>query len=373
MSVLHAGLSIATALLLAGTASAAGPVDIQLTPVPDAGSGRVSTAYRISVYEVTNAQYCAFLNAVAADDPYRVYEPRMGTSVAGGIERAGVAGRYTYRVKPSFADKPVFYVRWNSAARFINWLDNGQPVGPQGPATTEDGAYPLTGDEAEIYFAHAVRSESARWFLPTLEEWKKAAFFDPRRGEQGGWWKYATRSDELPRTSTATHTGFLSRRAANVANYGGEANWNGSVGGNVTAVGSGAASAYGTFDQTGNAFEWTESRVCASETVCGKQRAGGCFFSTPGGLLNYFTQGADAPDRHPGPDSADGQEFAMSGIRVAARCEADLDRDGLVTPDDYLTFLNLYDQDNNEVDLNADGVVDFLDVLRFLAAFDRGC
>jgi len=107
--------------------------------------------------------------------------------------------------------------------------------------------------------------------------------------------------------------------------------------------------------------------------VCGKQRAGGCFFSSAGGLLNYFTQGADSPDRHPGPDGTDGQDFAMSGIRVAARCEGDLDRDGLVTPDDFLTFLNLYEQANAEADLDADGVVDFSDLLRFMAAYDAGC
>ncbi|MCC6678492.1 MAG: SUMF1/EgtB/PvdO family nonheme iron enzyme [Phycisphaerales bacterium] len=374
MSLFRAAfLTAMSACTLGGPRAAGGEIRIELTPVGNAGAGRVATVFRMSVYEVTNAQYCAFLNAVAADDVHNLYAPAMGASAAGGIERFGAPGSYTYKVKPSFADKPVFYVRWNNAARFVNWLENGQPSGPQGPDTTEDGTYQLLGDEAAIYFNVVRRAEYSRWFLPTLEEWKKAAFFDPGRGPDGGWWKYATRSDELPRASTASPTGFLVRRSSNVANYDGQANWNGSTGGNVTTVGSGAASAFGTYDQTGNAFEWTETRVCATEMVCGKQRAGGCFFSTPGSLLNYFTQGADSPDRHPGPDSADGQDFAMSGIRVAARCEADLDRDGLVTSDDFLTFLNLYEQINPEADLNADGVVDFIDLLRFMSAFDRGC
>lgn len=374
MGVLRAGLNGVLLLsVLTGAPAPGGEVRIALTPVPDAGAGRVDSVFRIGVYEVTNTQYCAFLNAVAADDPHALYAPQMGSSPVGGILRQGAPGSYAYQVKPNFHDKPVFFVRWNNAARFINWLENGQPTGPQGPGTTETGTYELAGDEAWIYFTDLPRSGDAKWFLPSLAEWKKAAYYDPTRGPLGGWWLYATRSDELPRPSTASPTGQLTRRGANVANFAGQANWNGSTIGNVTSVGSGAASAYGTFDQNGNAFEWTDTRVCAFEEVCGKQRAGGCFFSTPDSLLNYFTQGADSPDRHPGPDSADGQDFAMSGIRVAARCEADLDRDGLVTADDYLTFIQLFQQGNDEVDLDENDIVDFADLLRFLSAYDRGC
>lgn len=46
----------------------------------------------------------------------------------------------------------------------------------------------------------------------------------------------------------------------NSANYGANANWNTTIDGNVTNVGTnGGPSAYGTFDQSGNVFEWLQS------------------------------------------------------------------------------------------------------------------
>jgi formylglycine-generating enzyme required for sulfatase activity len=43
------------------------------------GFGAVDYTYRISKYEVTNAQYVEFLNAVAASDPNGLYNSEMAT------------------------------------------------------------------------------------------------------------------------------------------------------------------------------------------------------------------------------------------------------------------------------------------------------
>ena len=41
---------------------------------------------------------------------------------------------------------PVFDVTWGDAARFCNWLQNGQPTsGTEGTGTTETGAYTFNG------------------------------------------------------------------------------------------------------------------------------------------------------------------------------------------------------------------------------------
>ena len=56
------------------------------------------------------------------------------------------------------------------AARFTNWLHNGQPTGPQGPGTTEDGAYHDVGDQTLFG-----RNAGAKFFIPTEDEWYKAA------------------------------------------------------------------------------------------------------------------------------------------------------------------------------------------------------
>ena len=42
------------------------------------------------------------------------------------------------------ANCPVFNVSWGDAARFCNWLQNGQPTtGLENVSTTENGAYTL--------------------------------------------------------------------------------------------------------------------------------------------------------------------------------------------------------------------------------------
>jgi hypothetical protein len=111
-------------------------------PDPTTGFGAVADPFQIGKYEVTNAQYAVFLNAVAATDPNGLYASTMGTNARAGITQSGASGSYVYYVKRAMGDKPVNYVSFWDACRFCNWLHNGQPSGPQGATTTEDGAYP---------------------------------------------------------------------------------------------------------------------------------------------------------------------------------------------------------------------------------------
>ena len=171
-------------------------------------------------------------------------------------------------MKPNMGNKPVNYIHFWDAARFANWLHNGQPTGAQDASTTEDGAYTLNG----ITFPpneSVSRNAGARWFLPSEDEWYKAAYYDLRSEEQGGppgddnYWRFATQSDENPVIATANSVGDIGNPGFNVANYDFGADWNG-TNGNVTSVGSAGpltASQYGTFDQAGNVWEWNEAIV----------------------------------------------------------------------------------------------------------------
>jgi formylglycine-generating enzyme required for sulfatase activity len=104
--------------------------------------GAVPYTYRISKYEITNAQYVEFLNAKAAFvDFLGLYNPSMGTSVFGGIQRHGTVGSYSYTSRPGRENMPVNLVSVYDAMRFANWLYNGQ-----GDADTEEGAYPPRRD-----------------------------------------------------------------------------------------------------------------------------------------------------------------------------------------------------------------------------------
>ena len=229
---------------------------------PTTGFGRVCYEYRIGKYEVTNDQYAAFLNAVAASDPNGLYNTGMGIDTRGGITRSGSAGSYTYSVKPNMGNKPVNYVIWYDAARMANWLTNGQPTGIQNSGTTESGVYAFTGPTTIGGITRELRNPN-QVFIPTEDEWYKAAYHQPssQGGDADDYWLYAMQSNSVPTVGTATVTGDIANPGTNVVNYARGADWNGQDG-NVTTVGStDSTSFYGAFDMNGNVWEWGESPI----------------------------------------------------------------------------------------------------------------
>src|SRR5690606_1941185 len=100
-------------------------------PVDTNGRGSVSYTFEIGRFETTIEEYTAFLNAVAKDDPHGLYNANMADdgNVA-GIQRTGSPGSYVYSVMGN-GQRPITYVSWFDAARFANWLHNGQPSGAQ--------------------------------------------------------------------------------------------------------------------------------------------------------------------------------------------------------------------------------------------------
>ena len=139
--------------------------------------GSVDHVYKIGKFEVTAGQYAEFLNAVAADDTYGLYNTSMWEAEHGcKIQRTGGSGSYTYSVADDWRDRPVNYVSWGDAARFANWLHNGQPTGPQGLATTEGGSYLLDGAMGDGELLTITREPDATWVIPSEDEWYKAAY-----------------------------------------------------------------------------------------------------------------------------------------------------------------------------------------------------
>jgi formylglycine-generating enzyme required for sulfatase activity len=216
------------------------------------GYGAVGYAYDIGKHEVTNTQYAAFLNAVARTDTYSLYNTNMAGQL-GGITRSSDSGGYTYALKSGFENKAVNFVSFWDAARFANWLNNGQ-----GSGSTETGGYTLTS--GGIIANTVTRSAGANWVVAGENEWYKAAYFDPAKNSgAGGYWSYATRSDTL-----GNNTDFTAANGAN--HYDGDyAVYNG---GNDGALPVGtyanAASFYGTFDQGGNLREWNDAVVAGT-------------------------------------------------------------------------------------------------------------
>jgi hypothetical protein len=150
---------------------------------PLSGFGAVVDDYRIQGCEVTNKQYALFLNAVAATDTGFVFTGGSDTlydvlmDPAGDIFRSGVAGSYVYTVPSLREEYPVQYVTFWDAVRYVNWISNCRPTGPETPNTTLNGSYDLTDRTVATLYA-LTRNPGARLFLPSADEWYKAGYYD---------------------------------------------------------------------------------------------------------------------------------------------------------------------------------------------------
>src|SRR5262245_41348732 len=213
-------------------------------PQPQGCFGAVAYPYQISRYEVTNAQFVEFLNAIADDDPNGIWNAGME------IARSGSPGSYSYAVLVGGREQlPVTAVSWYDTLRFANWMHNLQPVGAQGASTTEDGAYTFSGPTTV-----GPRNPGAIFALATEDEWYKAAHYD---GGTAVYFDWPTGTDATPTCSMPS-------------GLGNRANCETAVG-FTTDVASypNSPSPYGTFDQGGNAFEWNETPIGPDRGVRG--------------------------------------------------------------------------------------------------------
>lgn len=284
--------------------------NLRNTNDPTTGRGAVNYGYRMGKYEVTVGQYTAFLNAVARTDTYSLYNPMMATDLnIAGINRSGMPGTYSYQVIGS-PNKPITYVSWGDAARFVNWLHNRQPTGMQDATTTERGAYNLDGALGST-LGLASRNADARWFIPTENEWYKAAYHQPasQGGDQDDYWLYPTQSNiepisDQPPGSDAPDQGnvaniFIDDEIANGFNDGFAVTGHTelTVSQNfLTDVGSYSSSQgpYRTYDQGGNAWEWNETTYAGRGGSIRSLR-GGSWGSHPNNLRSWEFQIRESP------------------------------------------------------------------------------
>ncbi len=379
-------LAAAAASLAVASAASASPVTMDWSTVgnpgnaPDTavmliddttGYGSVAYEYRIGTYEVTNEQYTAFLNAVAASDPNNLYSSSLGFNARSGIARSGTDGSYTYSVRENMGDKPVAFVRWYSAARMANWMTNGQPTGPQDNSTTESGVYTFDGVTSISAITRDL-SNPNQVFLPTEDEWYKAAYHQP--ADQGGdiddYWGYATQSNSVPTFATATSTGDVANPGANTVNYGNNTDWNG-LEGHVTTVGTaGNTSYYGAYDMNGNVWEWNETMV--TQDLRGLR--GGSYFDIEEIVLRSTARFGGNPANL---FLFDGFRLAASPVADEPACPADFNDDGQVDGADFGFFGAAFGSDAGEqsydprADFNNDGTIDGADFGAFGAQFGR--
>lgn len=216
--------------------------------------GRVDYQYRISTTEVTANQWFPFVQTftphfVKAGGGFTdtrltsesvLVDPQTGfASIREGEGRSGVR------------------IGWQFAAMYCNWLHNGAPTGSDVAVEvfttgTYDMPAALTGPAS--FDLPISRSEDARYWIPTVDEWVKAAHYDPNRygeGQEGYWLRMGGQVDPLNpglpweggETSAGPEEafGFTNQDAIPVAAYA-----------DIT-------SPWGLFDTSGQESEWSET------------------------------------------------------------------------------------------------------------------
>ena len=117
--------------------------------------------FYIGDHEVTNAEFCAFLNV-------------LGNQLEGSTtirwftvsndDYCGITGSYPFTVKPNYENRPVVYVNWYGSVAYCNWL------------STRDGFTPCYGDYSTDGSARRAgfNINNNGYRLPTEAEWEYA-------------------------------------------------------------------------------------------------------------------------------------------------------------------------------------------------------
>ena len=170
--------------------------------------------------------------------------------------------------------RPASGITWLEAARFVNWLNTNQGYSPAYKFGS-DGLFRLwqPGDPG-YNIRNLFRNSNAYYFIPTVDEWYKAAFYDPQKNSgSGGYWKYSTGSDNAP---VPVENGALSGTMVYKGQYA-----------PADIDDAGGLSPYGTMAQGGNIGEWVETAGDGLNDVPGENRGirGGDWGTGEGGVM----------------------------------------------------------------------------------------
>ncbi len=241
--------------------------------------GAVPYEYRIARTEVTSAQWLPFIQLawpVLQEAGVNLYS----SASTGGyiIATATGPGNPNYALLPGRGNHAPS-VTFRAAAIYCNWLHNGAPTGPNVNLNVfRSGVYDtstFTRNPDGSYNDQINRAEGALFWIPTLDEWTKAVFYDPNRYGQAqeGYWRY-TYGNEPP-----VYGEFGDPLAQ----------W-GTLNGEQPPVGSfpNAMTPWGLLDAAGSVDEWTDTSVGPgnpwSRYVRGSSSSGGASANANDGI-----------------------------------------------------------------------------------------
>jgi hypothetical protein len=244
------------------------------------------------------------------------YEYRVGTYeiTVDAITKATASGMANVTAGAWTGNQPAANISWYEAAAFVNWLNTSSGKTAAYDLVWSGSAWSMnlwSSEQAwQLGGENLYRNKDAFYFLPSENEWYKAAYYNPAGSN---YFLYPTGSDTAP-------TPVASGTSAETAVY----NYAAPVPAIVDSAG--GLSPYGTMGQGGNVWEWNESAYDGSDSLSSEFRAirgggrGGTetdlrsFVSGRGHPNWYIDPGPTDPNWHPGPFL----ERADIGFRVAS-------------------------------------------------------
>ena len=163
--------------------------------------GAVNHRYRMARTEVTSTQWLDFVNAYwpyweaqggHPEESHFISQWLNTTTNQPGVDPG-------YYINPG-AEQRAIETTWRLAATYCNWLHNGKV---EEAWAFQSGAYDMGtfgGNSQDGYTDQAERSPGARFWLPSVDEWTKAAHYDPDRygvGIEGYWLRMNGQDDPL--------------------------------------------------------------------------------------------------------------------------------------------------------------------------------
>jgi formylglycine-generating enzyme required for sulfatase activity len=202
--------------------------------------------------------------------------------------------------------QPAANMTWYEAAAFVNFLNTSMghhvaydlmQIPPDGQGNTWSMKVWESAQAWQAGGENLYRHKDAYYFLPSEDEWYKAAYHQ-NDGVTANYWDYATGSNSIP---TAVASGTTA----------GTAVFNLRGGGTMPAAvnNAGGLSAYGTMGQSGNVYEWNESADLAPNDVSSENR------ESRGGKWSDDEENLRSSWSYP---STPGDEILFKGFRVAS-------------------------------------------------------
>ena len=195
------------------------------------------------------------------------------------------------------ANKPATGISWYEAAKFVNWLNTSKGFVPAYKFDGSGNFQVWSASDAGYNDANPYRNSLAKYFIPNIDEWYKAAFCSP----DGTWRDYSTEGGGSPTpvgsgtsANTAVYDQVVSQGPADITRAGG-------------------LSAYGTMGQGGNVWEWMETAYDQTNTMAGEsreKRSTSWDTDSQGASFYYHAHGRLAEDP--------GSETVNLGFRVAS-------------------------------------------------------